>query len=576
MIKKLNILLTTKYKIGFLLILISYFILTLLELLSIASIPLFVTYIIDPNLLINKIPFENLQTEILKFYEIIPKNKIMLSLCLVLFTFFLLKNVLSFLIYYFDAKFNRNIKYNINKDLYKHYLLEDYNFHLNTNPAIIQRNIFSATTAANTINTVTIFFKEFLLLLGLMLLLVFSEFKTNLYVILSFLMIAAIMFILIGNSLKKKGIQHTFLNAQLIKSIHQFLGSIIEIKIKGNENFFYKNYKKNIFTTETILMKLKVIKTLPKIFFEISAVSFLLSIVYIMSKSTEEIIEIIPFATLLTLAIVRAMPSVTNLMTSMTDIKFQLPYIDIILADLKKIKKRTSINLGDNSLYKKKFEKKITLKNVYFTYSRTEKNTLENVNFSINKGEKVCISGQSGSGKSTLINLILGLLEPSEGKIFLDQTELKSNEKIVWENLSYVPQNCYLIDDTILKNIAFAENEDDINLKKIDKILEICALENFIKSLTDGINTKVGDKGIRVSGGQKQRIGIARALYNDPKILFLDEAMSNLDTENENIITKNLKENYPDLTIISISHHSKVIKNFDKTININNGKINEI
>ena len=575
MIERLNLLLNTKYKIAFILILFSYFVLTILEILSIASIPLFVTYIIDPNLLIDKIPYENLKTEILKFYEIIPKDKIIFSLCLVLFTFFLLKNILSFLIYFFDAKLNRNIKYNINKDLYKHYLLEDYNFHLNTNPAIIQRNIFSATTAANTINTVTIFFKEFLLLLGLILLLIFSEFKANLYVVLSFLILAIIVFMLIGKTLKKKGNQHVFLNSQLIKSIHQFLGSIIEIKIKGNENYFYENYRKDIFKTETILMKLKVIKTLPKIFFEISAVSFLLFLVYSMSKNSDDLMEIIPFATLLTLAIVRAMPSVTNLMTSMTDIKFQLPYIDIILGDLKKIKKRNIANIKNNDLSKKKFKEQITLKNVSFSYDRGTKNTLENINFTIKKREKVCISGQSGSGKSTLINLILGLLKPNNGKIFLDHEELKSNETIVWENLSYVPQNCYLIDDTILKNIAFAEKENEIDKKKIDKILAICALENFIKSLTDGINTKVGDRGVRVSGGQKQRIGIARALYSDPKILFLDEAMSNLDIENENLITKNLKENYSDMTIISISHHSQKLENFDKTIRINNGRINE-
>ncbi len=575
MIEKFNLLLNTKYKIAFFLILLSYFVLTLLELLSIASIPLFVTYIIDPNLLVSKIPFENLKKEILIFYEIIPQNKIILSLCLILFTFFLFKNILSFLIYYFDARLNRNIKYEINKDLFKHYLLEDYNFHLNTNPAIIQRNIFSATTASNTINTITIFFKECLLLLGLILLLLFSEFKSNLYTVLSFLIFAIFIFITIGNTIKKKGVQHAYLNSQLIKGIHQFLGSIIEIKIKGNENFFYKNYKKDIFRTETILMTLKVVKTLPKIFFEISAVSFLLSLVYLMSKDTKDLVEIIPLATLLTLAIVRAMPSVTNLMTSMTDIKFQLPYIDIILEDLKKIKKRKTFNLKHNGLNKIRFLEKITLKNVNFSYGG-KKNILEGVSFNINKGEKVCISGQSGSGKSTLVNLILGLLNPTSGKIFIDQEELKFNEKIVWENLSYVPQNCYLIDDTILKNIAFAEKEDDINLKKIYKILEICALKNFVKSLTEGINTKVGDRGVRISGGQKQRIGIARALYNDPKILFLDEAMSNLDKENENLITQNLKENYPEITIISISHHNRVLKNFDKIININNGKINEI
>ena len=199
----MNLILNTKYKIAFLLILLSYFLLTLLELLSIASIPLFVTYIIDPNLLVSKIPFESLKKEILIFYEIIPQKKIIFRFFLILFSFFLFKNILRFLIYYFDARLT-SIKYEINKDLFKHYLLEDYNFHLNTNPAIIQRNIFSATTASNTINTITIFFKECLLLLGLILLLLFSEFKANLYTVLSFLIFAIFIFATIGNTIKKK------------------------------------------------------------------------------------------------------------------------------------------------------------------------------------------------------------------------------------------------------------------------------------------------------------------------------------------------------------------------------------
>jgi len=575
MLEKLNILLNTKYKIGFVLILLSHFILTLLELLSIASIPLFVSYIIDPNLLINKIPFESLKTEILKLYKIYPRDNIIFIFSFILFAFFLLKNILSFLIYFFDAKFNRNIKYDINKNLFKHYLFEDYNFHLNTNPAIVQRNILSATTASATINSVMIFVKECLLLLGLIILLFFSELKTNLYIVLTFLILAIIIFILIGKNIKKKGALNIFLSSQLIKGIHQFLGSIIEIKIKGNEHFFYESYKKDIFKSETILMKLKIVKTLPKIFFELSAVSFLLSLIYLMTKNSNNLIEIIPFATLLTLVIIRAMPSVTNLITASTDIKFQLPYIEIIIKDLKKIKKNRILS-KDKKFIKKKFDKSITLKNISFSYNENARNILENISFTIEKGEKICISGKSGSGKSTLINLILGLLKPSSGKIFLDEKELKFNEKIVWENLSYVPQNCYLIDDTIQNNIAFAKKDADIDLDKIEKILEICALKEFIKSLADGINTKVGDRGIRVSGGQKQRIGIARALFNDPSILFLDEAMSNLDIENENLITKNLKENYSNITIISISHHSQKLENFDKIVSINNGKINEL
>lgn len=174
-----------------------------------------------------------------------------------------------------------------------------------------------------------------------------------------------------------------------------------------------------------------------------------------------------------------------------------------------------------------------------------------------------------------MLNIILGLLKPQNGTIQInhDNVKLDENSRIVWKNLSYIPQDIYLLDDTILRNIAFGVSDKNIDIERVKKIVKICEIDKFLNKQKEGLNTFIGNRGIRISGGQKQRIGFARALYNNPNILFLDEATSNLDSETEQKIIENILKSFKEITIISITHKLINLKNFDEIVLLENGKI---
>ena len=278
---------------------------------------------------------------------------------------------------------------------------------------------------------------------------------------------------------------------------------------------------------------------------------------------------------MITLSLIRILPSILNVVNSTTDLKFQKIYFDLIYEDLLKLKK---MNLEDfNKLENKEyvFKDNINLKNIEFNYKDSNAPFLKGVDLTINKGKKIGIVGKSGSGKSTLLNIILGLLKPQGGSIQINDHEVKTNKnsRMVWKNLSYIPQDIYLLDDTILRNIAFGVKDKDIDIKKIKEILKICELENFVNEQENGLNTSIGNRGIRISGGQKQRLGFARALYNNPNILFLDEATSNLDSETEQKIINNIFGSFNKITIVLITHKLINLNNFDEIIVLDKGKI---
>ena len=216
----------------------------------------------------------------------------------------------------------------------------------------------------------------------------------------------------------------------------------------------------------------------------------------------------------------------------------------------------------------KKVNPVIKFENISFGYEKSKLNVLKNINFEINKNESVGIIGSSGSGKSTLITLLMGMLKPQQGDIKCDNVSIYE-DIYNWQNkISYVPQDVFLINDSIKKNIAFGLDEENIDNNKIQKVIDMVFLNNFIKSLPNGLDTVVGERGANISGGQKQRIGIARALYRNPKILIMDESTNSLDEFTENELIDDLfkfKKNY---TLILISHNKSVFKNFDKIIDL--------
>ena len=270
----------------------------------------------------------------------------------------------------------------------------------------------------------------------------------------------------------------------------------------------------------------------------------------------------------------RLIPSTNKVFNSIQHIRFCLPSVLIIKDSLNlKIEKIITNNNKDVLL-----NDSIEIKNISFSYNPGfVKPSLKNVSFTIKKNSSIGIIGESGSGKSTLIDLLLGLLVPTNGTILVDGKDLNESDFSLrsWQkNIGYVPQNIYLTDDSIRNNIAFGLSPSEIDEEKVLKVVKECQLEEFVDSLNDRLNTLVGERGARLSGGQRQRIGIARALYSNPSILVFDEATSSLDLETERSIIS-LIENMRNRTVIIVAHRLSTVKHCDYIVKLKKGSILE-
>ena len=249
------------------------------------------------------------------------------------------------------------------------------------------------------------------------------------------------------------------------------------------------------------------------------------------------------------------MPLALNVLDILDDTKFNLSSLDDTIENKKPIP----------------FKKKIKIEKIKYQYSKDLPFILNNVNFEVNIGDKIAIKGKTGTGKSTLINIILGLLNPTEGKLIVDDIEINKNNLMVWQkNISIVPQSIFLNDATILENIAIADDLNEINLEKIKQCTKLAHIDSFIETLPNKYNEKIGERGVKLSGGQRQRIGIARALYRNANLIILDEPTNALDEETEKKVIDSITN--LEVAVIMISHSDTSLKYFNKVIDLNDFK----
>jgi len=556
------------------LLLLGMFIAAAIEIVGLGSVPIFIMIIIDIDVLSNKFPtfFAN------DYIKSLSQDYITIFGGIILILIFLLKNVYLSLFLFFQGKVIKILKIDVTNKLFKIYINAPYSFHIINNPSVLIRNITQSVSGAiNTILSTLTVTREILILIVVFILLFLNEPMVSISVFSILILITGLFMFFTRQTLISRGEQLQFLFEDQMKTINHTLGSIRETKILNRENYLTNLFMHQVDKIEKHSFFSYFLSQTPRLFLEFIAVFTvaLTTIIFVLINLSNE--QILPTISLLAVCAIRLIPAFNSIVSSISTRRFSKASLKIVSGEMINVPiedKFKNKNLIEEKNYKKYlFKDQIKFENVFFSHENSNAKILQNISLEIRRGQKVGIIGKSGAGKSTLIDLILGLIKPIEGKILIDDSNLEYNLRDWQKQIGYVPQDIYLLDDTIKNNIAFGLNTNDINQERILKSIELSRLKDYVGSLEKKENTVVGNRGIKVSGGQKQRIGIARALYNNPGILILDEATSSLDAINERKIMEEIYNTAKNTTLIIVTHRYKPVSNCDKIYLLDNGKI---
>ena len=543
------------------------------ELLSLSLIPIFVSFIFEIQTVLDK--FEKYG---IFFFSNIDNDSLVKYLGIFIILVFILKNIFYFFFIYIQGKFVANIKQKVSKKLLDFYVTCPFPFHLNNNPAQLTRN------TTNSIDGLSIYIlrlvellKESLAILVILILLSFVNLPITFIIFLIFSFLGFLYINTIRPSYRKKAKANENYKINLIQTINETFGAIKDIKLHNKESEIISNYNKFRHNYEKNLFHFSIIQKIPRLLLETIAIIIITISALIFFNSDYDLLAFLTTLSLIVVAIVRFIPAFNSIISSIFYIRMFEPSVEIIFNEFKKInnfKKRQVYKIQTSHEKILEPEKSfITLKDISFSYDNEANTTLKNINIDIEKGTIVGVTGETGAGKSTLFHIILGLLEPKSGVVLFKNQNINL-DIINWRNqIGYIAQNIYLLDDTIEKNISFDFLEKEIDKERMNFAIEMSCLQKKIFELPEGLRTKVGNDGLRLSGGEKQRIALARAIYKNPDIFFMDESTSALDSETEQKIMLNLKKNFSKKTIILIAHRKSTIEACDKVINIKNGVI---
>ena len=364
------------------------------------------------------------------------------------------------------------------------------------------------------------------------------------------------------------GTQRQIQKGSIIQTIQQGLGAVKDIKVLGREDWFINEHREHQLVDAELLRRINTVQAIPRLWLEVMAMAGLAGLVAIMLATGKDVESIIPTVGLFAATSFKVLPSINKVVNSKQSLKVARSTIETINHDL-----GLSIALSAKTEdIRFKFES-VAIDGLDFKFEQSENLVLSDINLKINSGEAVGFVGQSGSGKSTLIDIMLGLLEPQSGSVLINGQEI-SQVKSAWQQqIGYIPQTIFLMDDSLRRNIAIGIADSEIDEVAIHDALKSAQLEDFVASLPEGLNTVVGERGVRLSGGQRQRIGIARALYHRPSVLVLDEATSSLDTETEKGVMQAVQALQGDKTVIIVAHRLSTVEYCDRLYRLDAGRI---
>ena len=361
--------------------------------------------------------------------------------------------------------------------------------------------------------------------------------------------------------------------ANIIKTVSEGIEGMKEIRILGKEHFFFKNIIIESDKLANFAIKSTVISQSLRYILELTMIAFIVFLVIFTLSYGKSLDNLVPTLSIFGIAALRLFPAVNTFMQSLMQMRYGKDSVSRLANDLKNINdlniKITDLNANNSNT---KFIE-LNLKNVYFSYPEIDDYALSDINLNIQAGESIGIIGPSGSGKTTLLDTLLGLFTPQKGNITFNGADIRTNLSEWHAQVAYIPQQVFLIDGSLEENIVFGDNKEQINREKLKDSLKLAKLSDFVETLPDGINTLLGERGIRFSGGQRQRVALARAFYHQRNVIVMDEATSALDNNTEREIVDEIERLKDKKTMIVIAHRLSTLKHCDRIYELKNGKI---
>jgi ABC-type multidrug transport system fused ATPase/permease subunit len=491
---------------------------------------------------------------------------------------FVVKDSFLYFEYYVQTRFISNNRVAVQKRLMEVYLNRPYEFFLNASSGEIMRVIRTDTAGTfNLLTNIMNFFTEAIVAIALVIAIIIVDPVMALLVATLLLVVMAIIYKLIKPTLRKAGLSQQRNNATANKWLLQAIAGVKEMKVANKETFFVDEYSKYAKAAVESEKTNTVLGNAPRLIIEAVTVGGMLGYIAIMIVNGKEISDLLPQLSAFAVAAVRLLPSANRMSAALNSIAYMEPQLDKTIENLRVANLYEEEDKIQHQRIRKQdvlsLEEECGLKNITFAYPNSEKVVLENANMAIPVGRSIGIIGASGAGKTTAVDILLGLLQPQKGEVYTDKNSIWDNYEAWLAKLAYIPQMIYMLDDTIRANVAFGYTAVSIDDERVWEALEEAQLGDFVRTLPDGIETTIGERGVRLSGGQRQRIGIARALYTNSELLIFDEATSALDNETEAAIMESINSLRGKKTMIIIAHRLTTIADCDLVYRVEDGTI---
>lgn len=580
-LKIINYVFPLKQKLKFLLMFILSLISTVFEFAGVSLILPFVNILVSPESIEGAVWYG----WIVKIIGSSSHTDVLLFLTFALIAIYIIKNAYMLLLINVQVRLIARNQIEVSSQMIGYFMHKPYTYHLQHNSSEVARTINADVSGLfSMVSTMFSLVSNGMILVTLIVYL-FNVSPTLTLTLGAGIGICSLLyFIIVKKRIRELGQENRKTHAKMSRSIYQAMGAIKEVKIMGRERFFEECYSKYGKEYVERNRAYSVVSAIPTRLLETVCVCGVLGVIaFEIANSTGDMAslkQIVPSLSAFAIACIKLLPTANSINGCITSITYLTPSVEAIYEEIRESEEYEA-RLAREAEEKKEKNGEITvesnsdirLENIKFTYPNMEEPVLHDVSMTIPHGTSVGIVGVTGAGKTTLVDIILGLLEPQEGNIYYGKLDIRQDYKQWQERIGYIPQVIYMTDDTIRNNVALGVYDEDIDEDRVWKALEDAQLADFVRGLKDGLDTVIGERGVRLSGGQRQRIGIARALYYNPEVLFFDEATSALDNETEKKVMEAINALSGSKTMIIVAHRLTTIEKCDQVFRVIDGTV---